>query len=167
MYIKRLSSKQLYTRSLPYLMKTFQTVFHSVSRKSQLDSCTVNMLLMEITRMGYKIRHFGVNGILGLGCFWFLFFVWKYLSKLSFITFEENLRCTSASSARLFFSWAQAFPSVLETYEERVWVWDGHIDLDIMDNSLSDALWIVLWIVLLPWLQADAKEGTALQLFPS
>lgn len=38
----------------------------------------------------------------------------KSLEKEELFTLEENLRWTSASSARLFLSWAQASPSVLE-----------------------------------------------------
>lgn len=38
----------------------------------------------------------------------------KSLQKEELFTLEENLRWTSASSARLFFSWAQASPSVLK-----------------------------------------------------
>lgn len=38
----------------------------------------------------------------------------KFLEKKELFTLEENLRWTSASSAKLFLSWAQASPSVLK-----------------------------------------------------
>lgn len=56
------------------------------------------------------------------------------------ITFEENFRWTSASSARLFFSWAQASPRVLRTDKEEEWLFDmlhkkGHTQMSRCKSS--------------------------------
>lgn len=45
--------------------------------------------------------------------------IWMFVKKfVKIMTFEENFRWTSASSARLFFSWAHASPKVLRTDEK-------------------------------------------------